>query len=105
MAKPNHNDSRFLSHATKTFFLTLTIVVVTVTSQAAAPVGQTIWLRATATGLFVSADQNRGTWAPLVADRSSVDAWEQFQVIDAGGGFFAFKSVVKSLLVFAGERL
>jgi hypothetical protein len=72
-----------------------------VATQAAAPVGQTIWIRAAATSLFVSADQNRGTWAPLVADRSSVGGWEHFQVIDAGGGFVAFRSVGTGLLVSA----
>jgi hypothetical protein len=81
----------------------LTILLLTVTAQAAAPVGQTIWIRASANGLFVSADQNRGTWAPLVADRSSVDAWEQFQVIDAGGGFIAFRSIGTGLFVSADQ--
>src|ERR1044072_4878511 len=87
----------------KILFLTLTTLLLTVTARAAAPVGQTIWIRASATGLFVSADQNRGTWAPLVADRSSVDAWEQFQVIDAGGGFIAFRSVGTGLIVSADQ--
>src|SRR6185295_2797445 len=89
--------------ATRILFLVLTILLFTVTSNAAAPVGQTIWIRASATGLFVSADQNRGTWAPLVADRSSVDAWEQFQVIDAGGGFIAFRSIGTGLFVSADQ--
>ena len=77
----------------KILFLVLTILLLTLTAQAAAPVGQTIWIRASANGLFVSADQNRGTWAPLVADRTSTAAWEQFQVVDAGGGFIAFRSI------------
>lgn len=103
MGKANNGSSGFWSHATKILFLALTTLVVTVTTQAAAPVGQTIWLRATSTGLFVSADQNRGTWAPLVADRSSTGAWEQFQVIDAGGGFVAFRSVGTGLIVSADQ--
>ena len=103
MAKPNQLSSRFLSQATKILFLALTIAVVTVTAQAAAPVGQTIWLRASATSLFVSADQNRGAWAPLVADRTSAGAWEQFQVVDAGGGFIAFRSVGTGLFVSADQ--
>ena len=82
-------------------FLMLLILVLTVTAQAAAPVGQTIWIRASANGLFVSADQNRGTWAPLVADRPSVDAWEQFQVVDAGGGFIALRAIGTDLFVSA----
>ena len=95
MAKP-HN-------LTKIFFLPITILLLTMTIQAAAPVGQIIWIRASATGLFVSADQNRGTWAPLVADRSSVDAWEQFQVVDAGGGFIAFRAIGTGLFVSADQ--
>ena len=88
----------------KILFLVLTILLLTMTAQAAAPVGQTIWIRASATGLFVSADQNRGTWAPLVADRSTVDAWEQFQVVDAGGGFVAFRSIGTGLFVSADQN-
>src|SRR5689334_18320132 len=89
--------------ATRILFLVLSILLLTITAQAAAPVGQTIWIRASATGLFVSADQNRGTWAPLVADRSSVDAWEQFQVVDAGGGFIAFRAIGTGLFVSADQ--
>src|SRR5689334_9023073 len=85
------------------FFLVLTLVLLAITAHAAAPVGQTIWIRASATGMFVSADQNRGTWAPLVADRASVDAWEQFQVVDAGGGFIAFRSIGTGLFVSADQ--
>ncbi len=88
----------------KILFLLLTILLSTLTTQAAAPVGQTIWIRASATGLFVSADQNRGAWAPLVADRSTVDAWEQFQVVDAGGGFIAFRSIGTGLFVSADQN-
>ena len=95
MAKPHY--------LTKIFFLTITTLLLTITIQAAAPVGQTIWIRATSTGLFVSADQNRGTWAPLVADRSSVDAWEQFQVVDAGGGFIALRAIGTGLFVTADQ--
>ena len=95
MAKP-HYLMRIL-------FLLITSLLLTMTTRAAAPVGQTIWIRATATGLFVSADQNRGTWAPLVADRSSVDAWEQFQVVDAGGGFIAFRAIGTGLFVSADQ--
>src|ERR1044072_3637772 len=84
-------------------FLALFTVLLTTTAHAAAPVGQTIWIRASANGLFVSADQNRGTWAPLVADRNSVDAWEQFQVVDAGGGFIAFRSIGTGLFVSADQ--
>ena len=99
MAKPN----KFSSPITKTLLLLLTTFLLTVSTQAAAPVGQTIWIRASANGLFTSADQNRGTFAPLVADRSAVDAWEQFQVLDAGGGFIAFRSIGTGLIVSADQ--
>ena len=100
MTKSHHSIT---SHITKVLLLLLTTWLSTVTAEAAAPVGQTIWIRASANGLFVSADQNRGTWAPLVADRPSVDAWEQFQVVDAGGGFIAFRSVGTGLFVSADQ--
>ena len=96
MAKPK----RFLSQI---LFLLLTTVLSTVIAHAAPPLGQTIWIRATSSGLFVSADQNRGTWAPLVADRSAVDAWEQFQVIDAGSGFIALRAIGTGLFVSADQ--
>ena len=103
MAKPNSSNSKFSSHTTKILFLILTTFLLALTAQAAAPVGQTIWIRASANGQFTSADQNRGTWAPLVADRAAVDAWEQFQVIDAGSGFIAFRSVGTGLIVSADQ--
>ena len=97
------SDRKFVSHSTKILLLLLTTWLSTVAAQAAAPVGQTIWIRASANGLFVSADQNRGTWAPLVADRPAVDAWEQFQVVDAGSGFIAFRSIGTGLFVSADQ--
>lgn len=100
MANRNYSRKQFLLHTSRVLFLLLTTIV---TVQAAAPVGQTIWIRASATGLFVSADQNRGTWAPLVADRSTVNAWEQFQVIDAGGGFIALRAIGTGLFVSADQ--
>ena len=47
MAKSHH----IFAHNTKIFLLLLTTWLSTVTAQAAAPVGQTIWIRATANGL------------------------------------------------------
>ena len=103
MAQPNNSTRRLSSQASTIFLLVLTTLFLHFSAQAAAPVGQTIWIRASATGLFVSADQNRGTFAPLVADRSTVDAWEQFQVIDAGSGFIAFRSIGTGLFVSADQ--
>ena len=101
MAKPNYVSSRFFSHATRISLLVLSTFLWAAIAHAAAPAGQTIWIRAAATNLFVSADQNRGTFAPLVADRPAVDAWEQFQVVDSGGGFISFRSIGTGLFVSA----
>lgn len=97
----NPNRKPFMSYATRILFLALATALLTVTADAAAPVGQTIWIRSSGTGLIVSADQDRASWAPLVADRSTVAAWEEFQVIDAGGGFIALKSIGTNLFVSA----
>lgn len=104
MAKSNKEGGRFMSVAGRVFFLVVATLITTLTTQAAAPVGQTVWIRASANGMFVSADQNRGAWAPLVADRTTTDAWEQFQVVDAGGGFIAFRSVGTGLFVSADQN-
>jgi glucose/arabinose dehydrogenase len=49
-----------------------------------------IELRAGANGSFVSADS--GGNAPLIANRGVIGAWEQFDVMDQGGGFVALRS-------------
>jgi hypothetical protein len=71
----------------------------------AAPVGQTIWLRACASQQYVSADQNLGATAPLVANRGTVQGWEQFQVVDAGGGTIALRASESGLFVSADTNL
>src|SRR5215470_11122864 len=86
-------SNRCVSRTVKIMFLTLITMVMAMITSAAPPVGQTIWIRSSGTGRFVSADQNRGAFAPLVADRTAVGGWEQFQVIDVGGGFIALKSI------------
>jgi glycosyl hydrolase family 16 len=101
MCNPRLSSNRWMMRMAKTLMLSLTAWTMAVTALAAAPVGQTIWIRASATGDFVSADQNRGAFAPLVADRAAVSGWEQFQVIDAGGGFIALKSVGTGLFISA----
>ncbi|MET0405257.1 MAG: family 16 glycosylhydrolase [Cystobacter sp.] len=58
---------------------------------AAAPIGQTIWLKACTTGKFVSADKNLSGDAPLVADRATTAGWELFQVGDAGNGYITLR--------------
>ncbi|HEY1017224.1 MAG TPA: coagulation factor 5/8 type domain-containing protein [Herpetosiphonaceae bacterium] len=72
---------------------------------AAAPVGQTIWLQAVSSNKYVAADSNRGATAPLVADRDSAGGWEQFQVVDAGGGFIALRALANGKYVSADQNL
>lgn len=53
-----------------------------------APIGQTIWLRGN-NNLYVSGEN--GTVA-MNCNRASVQGWEQFTVVDAGGGKIALRS-------------
>jgi hypothetical protein len=69
----------------KTLLLALTTIMVTIAASAAAPVGQTIWIRSSGTNKFVSADQNRGAYAPLVSDRPTASTWETFTWGAVGG--------------------
>lgn len=61
-------------------------------SQATPAFGTTIWLKASANGRYVSADLNKASYAPLYANRTSASTWEQFVVVDAGGGYIALRS-------------
>src|SRR5262244_1450998 len=97
-------SNRCVSRTVKIMFLTLITVITAMVVSAAPPVGQTIWIKASANGRFVSADQNRGAFAPLVADRTAVGGWEQFQVVDAGGGFIALRSIGTGLFVSADQN-
>ena len=92
------------THLLRVLLLALTTLTMATTALAAAPIGQIIWIRSAATGLYVSADLNRGGFAPLVADRTSVGGWEQFQVIDAGGGFIALRSIGTGFFVCADQN-
>ncbi|GHO58379.1 hypothetical protein [Ktedonobacter robiniae] len=54
-------------------------------------IGKTIWLQATNNNNFVSA-RNDQTNIPLQATSTQVQAWEEFDVIDAGNGLIALRS-------------
>lgn len=69
------------------------------TGNNGAPVGQTIWLKAS-TGLYVSAWVS-DTNTPLEARASQVQAWEEFDVLDAGNGLIALKAHANSDYVSA----
>ena len=100
---PIHNKHCWMS-TLKILLSALSTLMMAMTALSAAPVGQTIWLKSAATGLFVSADQNRGAFAPLVADRTAVNGWEQFQVVDVGGGFIALRSLGTGSFVSADQN-
>jgi hypothetical protein len=96
-------SNQYVSRTMRTLLLTLGAIFMYMATivSAAPPIGQTIWIRSSGTNRFVSADQNRGAFAPLVADRTSVGAFEQFQVVDAGGGFIALRSIANGRFVSA----
>ena len=63
------------------------------------PVGQTIWLQAS-NGSYVSAWQSDAN-TPLEARSPHIQAWEEFQIIDAGGGYIALKAMANGKYVSA----
>jgi hypothetical protein len=58
---------------------------------AGAPIGQTIWLQATNNSHYISARTDQ-TNTPLDASVTQVQDWEQFDVVDAGGGLIALRA-------------
>jgi hypothetical protein len=62
-------------------------------------IGSTRWLRADANSKYVCAEN--GGNAPLIANRNNVGAWEQFVVVDAGGGKIALRAVANNRYVCA----
>jgi len=60
---------------------------------------QVVALRARVNGSYVTAE-NAGA-SPLIANRAAVGGWEQFQLLDAGGGLVALRSLANGQLVCA----
>src|SRR6185437_8985486 len=58
---------------------------------ASAPIGQTIWLQATNNNNYVSARIDQSN-TPLEALVTQVQAWEEFDVVDAGNGLIALRA-------------
>ena len=109
ITESHHNDNRGYTRQHR-FLLNLCwffslLIVGSGLAFAAAPIGKVISLKADATNLFVSADQNLGSTAPLVGDRTVVSTWEEFQVVDAGGGLIALLSVGTGKYVSADQNL
>ncbi|WP_328913188.1 MULTISPECIES: xylosidase [unclassified Streptomyces] len=61
--------------------------------------GTVVSLRARANNLYVTAD-NAGA-SPLIANRTAIGGWEQFDLLDAGGGNVALRAHANSLIVTA----
>ncbi|MYS19392.1 hypothetical protein GA0115240_10782 [Streptomyces sp. DvalAA-14] len=61
--------------------------------------GTVISLRALANSEYVTAD-NAGA-SPLIANRATAQAWEQFDLLDAGGGNVALRAHANNLIVTA----
>jgi hypothetical protein len=56
-----------------------------------APIGQVIWLQATNNGQYVSVRTDQAN-TPLDAMVGQVQAWEEFDVVDAGNGLIALRA-------------
>ena len=61
--------------------------------------GQVVSLRARADNRYVTAESAGA--APLIANRAAIGGWEQFDVLDAGGGNIALKAHANGLIVCA----
>ncbi len=66
-------------------------------ASANAPVGQTISLKSLGNSLYVTAEN--GGASPLIANRGGAAGWEQFVVVDAGGGAVALKAIANGKFV------
>jgi len=64
-----------------------------------APIGHTIAIKASATGLFTTANLNTSADTLLAAWASTPQAWEQFTVVSAGTNLVALKSVASGFYV------
>lgn len=63
------------------------------------PYGSTISLQANANKKFVVAENGGNSY--LIANRTAVGGWEQFEVVNAGGGYVALKALVNNKYVVA----
>jgi len=70
-------------------------------SAKACVAGKTVVLQARANGLFVTAD-TRQPATPLLAEASQAQSWEDYTLVDAGGGWVALKAVSDGRYVTTG---
>jgi hypothetical protein len=79
--------------------LTATRPTAPVTGSTPPSTGTVISLRARANNNYVTADN--GGSSPLIANRTAIGAWEQFDQLDAGGGNIALRAHANNLIVTA----
>lgn len=98
------NDSHTIKIVSKTSQVAAidAFKVYTGTSASTAPIGSTISLLSMANSMYVTAD-NAGA-EPLIANRTAVGPWEQFVVVDAGGGKIALQAVANNNYVSASNN-
>jgi hypothetical protein len=68
-------------------------------SSANCAAGTTVGIKTFNNGKFVSARQDNNN--NLMAQASTISTWEQFDIVDAGGGFVALRSKMNNLYVAA----
>ncbi|MDN3353801.1 glycoside hydrolase family 3 C-terminal domain-containing protein [Actinomadura sp. DC4] len=68
--------------------------------QVGTPANHVITLRARVNGQYVTADSAGA--APLIANRTAIGPWEQFDEVDQGGGAVALRSHANNQFVTAG---
>lgn len=80
--------------------VTLNVTIPLTTDTASRPIGQTIWLKASANGNYVSTRANT-TDNPLWASATAANTWEKYEVVDAGNGFVSLIAKANNLYVSA----
>ncbi|MCG8696463.1 MAG: T9SS type A sorting domain-containing protein, partial [Bacteroidales bacterium] len=68
------------------------------------PIGKTISILATSNNKYIAAEKEISN-APLEADRNNVDAWEKFDVVDAGDGNIALLANANGNYVCADKSI
>jgi len=74
-------------------------LVTTPVNSIPVPNGAVIAFVANANGKYVTAED--GGQQPLIANRTAIGPWEQFQILDQGNGFVALRSLANGLYVTA----
>jgi len=66
--------------------------------------GDVIWLKATVNSKYVCADKSINSTEPLYANSTSAGAWEEFEVKEAGSGWFRLYTLATSKYVMSNQN-